>query len=348
MYGGQRAAGSGQRAAGALAAVVLLGLASASPGRAADEAPAVVRGKTVAQWADQLADQDVAARWYAAYALGEFGPRAAAAVPALRKVLENRGEHEYVRGGAARALGCIGPGAESAVPLLIETLASEHHVAVRRNAAWALGRLGPAARSAVPALRKRLDDADAAVRVKAAVALWQIDRHGESIPLLGAMARSNRQPEAYEAVLALGEVGPEAAATAALVEVLGAGDDDSSRAAARALGCFGPAAMPAIKPLLDAPEETVRRRAVEVLGRMGAGAAPALIHALKDPSPLARAAAARALGRLGPSANEATSALLESLSDQDAQVRATAAWALKQIEKAAGGHPAPPAPTKRS
>ena len=74
------------------------------------------RGKTVSAWIAQLADEDVRARWYATYALGQIGPQAARAVEPLSKIVADKYGHEYVRGGAAWALGRIGPGAEPAPP----------------------------------------------------------------------------------------------------------------------------------------------------------------------------------------------------------------------------------------
>ena len=68
-----------------------------------DGAEALYRGKSARQWADELAAPDLRARWDAAYALGRIGPGASAAIPALERVLEDRAEHEYVRGSAAWA-----------------------------------------------------------------------------------------------------------------------------------------------------------------------------------------------------------------------------------------------------
>jgi HEAT repeat protein len=293
---------------------------------------AVFRGKTVRQWAAQLTDKNDSVRWYATHALARIGPQAGAAVPALQKVLENRGEHEYVRGGAARALGCIGPAAAPAAALLIETSASEHHVSVRRN-------LGPAAKPAIEALLMRLEDKDATVRVNAAVALWQIDRHPRAIRALVEMVRRGEGTGAYQATVALGELGtPADAAIPALAEALRSGDEDVSRAAAAALGRMGPVAIPAVRGLLAVRGDAVARRAVEALERFGPAGVPALVEALKAPSPLARSTAARALGRLGPAGHQGRSALLEAVNDKDPQVRETAAWALGQIQPA--GKPA--------
>jgi HEAT repeat protein len=62
-----------------------------------------------------------------------------------------------VRVGAARALGEVGPAAKEAVPALIAALKGMDD-GVRESAASALGRIGPAAREAIPALEAAARD----------------------------------------------------------------------------------------------------------------------------------------------------------------------------------------------
>ena len=59
-------------------------------------------------------------RCSAAEALGQIGPKAEAAVPALAKALQDK--EEKVRQDAAVALGRIGPKAQAAAPALVEAL----------------------------------------------------------------------------------------------------------------------------------------------------------------------------------------------------------------------------------
>ena len=59
-----------------------------------------------------------------------------------------------VRRAAARALGDIGPDAKDAVPALIEALEDDE---VSLIAIWALGQIGPAARSAAPAITQLME-----------------------------------------------------------------------------------------------------------------------------------------------------------------------------------------------
>ena len=79
-------------------------------------------------------------RGQVAYILGQMGPAAAPATPALAKLIADKDERVALE--AAVALANIGPGAKGAVPALIEALEQ----AENPNAyamAYALGRIGP-------------------------------------------------------------------------------------------------------------------------------------------------------------------------------------------------------------
>jgi HEAT repeat protein len=98
-------------------------------------------------------------RAIAAHALSLIGPRAKAAVPALRAiVLDQKAEDAdaafAILGNALVALRSIGPDARDAVPELIAILGDKFNKASHRQlAAEALGNIGHAAKSALPTLR---------------------------------------------------------------------------------------------------------------------------------------------------------------------------------------------------
>ena len=98
-------------------------------------------------------------------------------MPALIDVLRDGDEGPDVRGGAAWALGEIGPEAKPAVPALIELLEHENDWA-REMAAGALGRIGPEAEEAIPMLEQVADkeNEDPYVRLAAREALETLGR----------------------------------------------------------------------------------------------------------------------------------------------------------------------------
>src|SRR5262249_25579170 len=95
------------------------------------------KGKSVEDWTLALLEANPKARVQAADALGEIGPGAAAAVPALVEALADR--DVGVQLAVINALGRIG---KAAVPRLTEALGSAQET-VRENAADALSRIGP-------------------------------------------------------------------------------------------------------------------------------------------------------------------------------------------------------------
>ena len=89
----------------------------------------------------------------------------------LMKALEN--PRVGVRGYAAWTLGEIGPKARAAIPALVKAL-GDSDADVRRLAAGALGEIGPEDTETLSALEKVLKDADPDVRNAAAMTLKKI------------------------------------------------------------------------------------------------------------------------------------------------------------------------------
>ncbi len=265
------------------------------------------------------------ARLAAVHGLRLFGPRAAAAVPELVRILREEKDPRLLWYTAA-AVGEIGPKANAAVPPLIAALGStlaatgrpvtyahfggfgisKEDGPIRLAAAVALGSIGPDAREAVPDLTRALTDADSRVR-------------GEAAASLGAIG-----PDSGPAVPALAHL--------AVAEA----DDQIADLAAEALGSIGPRAVPALVTMLRTGRATVRVRALTALEKVGpkaAAAIPELLRALEDRDEAVRAAAAETMGAVGagPRANAAMIPLLEALRDEDPIVRQQAAEALSQI-----------------
>jgi HEAT repeat protein/lysophospholipase L1-like esterase len=137
---------------------------------------------------EALQNPDGYVRAFAAWSLGNLGPSAGPAVPALVATLSQE-ETDVV---AAAALARIGAAAHEAVPALVGAL--RHADAGRRwRAARTLGRIGPAAAAGVPALEDALEDPSDVVRLHAARALGRIGLAAR--PAAGALQRATGDPD---------------------------------------------------------------------------------------------------------------------------------------------------------
>ena len=103
------------------------------------------RGKSTADWIEQLQSKDAAQRLHAVKALADRG-KEAVVVPALALAL--RDQDAFVRRDAAHALGRIGPEARPATPALVAAL-KDKNLGVRQAAAKALKQIDPDAAARV-------------------------------------------------------------------------------------------------------------------------------------------------------------------------------------------------------
>src|SRR5207249_1778552 len=99
-----------------------------------------------------------------------------------------------IRRWATAALGEIGPTAPAAIPALIDVLAD----ADMKNRALAMVALGKMGARAVPRLIEALQHADATVRRCAARTLARCSRGGDSVPALVGLLR-DPDPQVREA-----------------------------------------------------------------------------------------------------------------------------------------------------
>jgi HEAT repeat protein len=260
------------------------------------------------------------------------------------------------KAAAAAALGEIGPGAHAAVPALVVAL-TDWQEGVRGAALAALKQIEPqwtqseAARAAVPRLVAALV-AEKAVRTAALATLEKIDpqwRQSEAaqaaVPRLVATLKTWQSHVRVAAVEALGQVGPGAhAAVPALVMALTDQEETVRTAALAALKQIDPqwtqsegarAVVPRLVAALKNGGASEKTDAAVVLGQIGPGAqaaVPGLVAALAAREKAVRTAAVQALGQIGPGAQAAVPALVERLMDQDVVMRMGAAKALGQIE----------------
>jgi len=142
-----------------------------------------------------LADPDPVYQADSAMAIAAIGPEAAAAVPALEKLLGDESAEPQARYTAAYALGRMGAEAVAAEPLL-RKLADSGDDLMATVAVWAALKIKPDDATlfdtAVPKLRRALQDEQQLVRLEAAVALGEIgERGGSALPLLEMLAEED-------------------------------------------------------------------------------------------------------------------------------------------------------------
>ena len=269
--------------------------------------------------------------------LGEIGPAAASAIPALTNSIKHD-EDPYVQGYATEALGKIG--GPAAIPVLIAALTSDNDN-VRFHAIEALEVFGHAAKAAVPALVQAVksDESNACF---AAMALGFVDADGVSTPVLiealGNESSTTRRFAAY-GLSCLGE--KAGAAEQALRDRLTDSDPGARIAAAQAYwSVSGKAdeAVSVVRSVLQAATDgTTRCAAIEALEKIGPAArtaVPDLIPCLDSNFHSAVTSATDALAKIGPDALPAVPALTNMLehSEYD-EVRACAARALWHINR---------------
>jgi HEAT repeat protein len=299
-----------------------------------------------------LQDGHTHRRRRAAKALGQIGPIAYSAIPALTLGLKDP-EFEQA---AARALMRVDQrNAEKYLPLLVKGLDARDPDVARLSAA-ALAEFGTPA--ALPGLIHALDD-----ERTYSTALGGIYRMGPraaaAIPSIIPSLRDGREARRQSAASTLGEM--RASASKAIPALIDAVRNDSNGGvrenAARALGAMGPAAREAVPALVDNLRYGDRGYSVATgasiaLAQIGRPAVPALIAALKcdhlEPAtPISptgyqgpvypetenvRVFAVYTLSSIDPPPQDAIPALTESLRDPSPRVREAAARALKSIK----------------
>ena len=185
-----------------------------------------------------------------------------------------------MRAAAAQVLGDFGPAAQQAVPALVKAL-RDSNATLRLNAAFALGKIGARPKLAVPALVDRLDDPDEGVRMYAAIALKKFGaRAANAVPALVATLKDRSWQVRERAALALGAVGQnQPGAVPALEEAMRDEHRFVRSSAATALASLAPHAKSARAALEQArydPDAEVRYSAGLALNEVDSSAqAPA-------------------------------------------------------------------------
>jgi len=181
--------------------------------------------------------------WNATFIIGQIGPNARTAVPALLKLLQDN--DAGLRKTTIAALGLIGPDARAAVPALARMF-QESDDMTRLSIVSALIRIGDPDREAAGTLSKLAHELRGKRHVPAAMALWLV--YGEPQPALD-MLRTREDIVDWEnfciAADFLGTIGPEAKpAIPILVEAFNDKREMIRECAAKALQRIDPKATP--------------------------------------------------------------------------------------------------------
>lgn len=266
----------------------------------------------------ELADGDAIVRIDAVAQFAKAPPSdAATLVPKLRALLRDKSPD--TRMAALQAIQNLGPKAKDATPDIALMLADSEQD-IRWQAAGALGAIGPSARDALGNLHAGLNASDHGLRQQAAFAIARIDPN-------------------------------DRAAVPALIEGLGPDSVDVG-AALQSIAAMGPdaqASLPALAHLLTVgrrpsgasdeitSDDAVRKEVAKMIGKVGgANAVSALSNALThDNFVEVRAAAVASLEALGDESAPAIPVLVETLHDEDRDIRDTAADTLGKLGKLA-------------
>jgi HEAT repeat protein len=216
-----------------------------------------------AQIGKQLAEAPAGKRVELVAELRKKGAAAQEAVPVLTEVVKDTRDYMACI-AAAELLGDLGPAAAPAVPALAAVLKTQHprktaadNGNIRVQVAGALARIDPKDAFAREVLRDCTKDPNGSVRITAHYYLLKLDPAGNAADL-DELIRIWQAGgwERDDAAKALGKLGPQAAkAVPVLIEAVGGKDDPRRRSAISLLGALGPSARDALPALraLDAP-----------------------------------------------------------------------------------------------
>jgi HEAT repeat protein len=282
---------------------ITLILILASNGKAEETSAIVAKKKLIEQCIKQMTEPDGTGRAMAFNRLQKLGPDAESAVPALSEALKHK--DSIVRIQSAYTLWKIVRQASAIQILSTELNEKANKVRDRAIAAEMLGMVGADAKAALPTLTEATKDQDPELRVKAAWALWAVDKRSDlAKPVLVA---GLKQPDLnlFEfAAYALGDIGFDKPTLIALNEAIRMEPKSHWRvhAAARVI--------PALAKALESNDADIRQEAITVMGLMS--------NYISSYS-----------GK--PESQAAISALTQALHDEDPKIVAKAAEVLKKI-----------------
>jgi HEAT repeat protein len=260
------------------------------------------QGRPASTWAKRLSDSDPKVPVEAREQLKEGGADPVAVLTAIARTPADGWHTTVARVTAVDLLGELGPAASEAIPALIDAL-NDPDNAVRIRAAVALGNVGKDDLQVVNALAGRLGTNEAKYASQSLAKCGLIAE--PAIPGLSQLLENGKPEERRAAAKALGAIATDACALP-LIAALHDSDDYVREHSAESLGKIGPAAAPATDRLMEMlkdPFDRARRDAARTLGQIGAPAKKAIpalkALAIDDPEEMVRNAAESAVKRLG-------------------------------------------------
>ena len=265
----------------------------------------IAEDKEVMELIGQLDKGSLVEKTKAARLLGEIGPGAAAAIPALVKSLEV--DNQGLRYEVVVSLGQINSDPVRVVPAL-NSLLSDPLPHLRQSVIDSLRRFHADAKSSLPQLKQLLNDKEPMIAVSAARAISEI-QVGDlaaiqlAIPVLIAGLKNERNDVSSEAIQGLALIG--APVVSAIEELLDGANPVARLNACDTLAAIGPGAVRAVDRLAKAAiasDAKLRWHAIIALGEIGAAeksTIPTLIAALADPDLQVKISAEQSLQKIG-------------------------------------------------
>lgn len=205
-------------------------------------------------------------------------------LPSATAALVESLQDQEVEVRAAALKGLARPQAAAAL-LEISACLSDGSAVVRARAVDTLPALTPYPHSLRALLTPLLDDPEASVRVRAAVALLKLGGSDHPRGLLRQMAMLGSEDERVLALQALAEVGDPQAQPLFEAELADLHAPPAVRnAAAGALGLCGATAIPALKDALASEDTFVQAGVAAALGQIGEMALPVVLESLSNPA----------------------------------------------------------------
>jgi HEAT repeat protein len=254
--------------------------------------------RVVAALVRALRDTVDGVRETAGVALNAPGVRVDAAMPVLVELLVDSA-HSHTREHGAMIIGAFGSRAAPAVPALVRAL-DDPIPEVRAAAAEAIGRVGPTAADAAAALGRHISDPSPAVRLKVVEATLNVRAPGDvALTVLTTALRDEVPPVRAAAGYAVGgmilsngrpdtaRVDAFLAAVPDLLVALTDAEPSVRAAAAFALGQFGSRApvsvLPALRRTAGDPDPVVRAAAEAAIATLEGRSLPQSADAHADP-----------------------------------------------------------------